>query len=61
MPRYDRGYARQTILELFRVIDWMIQLPAGMEAAFLQDVYAYEENRQTPYVTSAERAGTDKD
>jgi hypothetical protein len=57
---YDRGYARQTILDLFRVIDWMIQLPAGVEAAFLQDVYAFEESRKMPYVTSAERAGIEK-
>ena len=57
---YDRGYARQTVLELFRVIDWMIQLPPRAEAAFLQDVYAFEETKRMPYVTSAERAGIEK-
>jgi hypothetical protein len=57
---YDRGYARKTILELFRIIDWMIRLPAAAEAAFLQDVYTFEETKRMPYVTSAERAGIEK-
>jgi len=57
---YDRGYARTTILELFRVIDWMIRLPRTLEDAFLQDLYTYEETKQMPYVTSAERFGIEK-
>jgi hypothetical protein len=57
---YDRGYERKTILELFRVIDWMIRLPDTLEASFLQEIYTYEETKQMPYVTSAERFGIEK-
>ncbi|WP_211335049.1 hypothetical protein [Thiocapsa rosea] len=57
---YDRGYARKTILELFRVIDWMIQLPATLETAFRQEIFTYEESKQMPYVTTVERAGIEK-
>jgi len=57
---YDRGYERGTILELFRVIDWMLQLPAALEAAFRHDLYAFEESKQMPYVTTVERAGYHK-
>jgi len=57
---YDRGYARETILELFRIIDWMIRLPAAVEAAFRHDLYAFEESKQMPYMTSVERAGIEK-
>jgi hypothetical protein len=57
---YDRGYERQTILELFRVIDWMIRLPDTLEASFLQEIYTYEETKKMPYVTSAERFGIEK-
>jgi hypothetical protein len=57
---YDRGYARKTILELFRIIDWMIRLPAALEAAFRQDIYAFEESKQMPYLTTVERAGIEK-
>ena len=28
---YRRGWARQDILELFRVVDWLLQLPAALE------------------------------
>lgn len=57
---YDRGYSRAVVLELFRVIDWMIRLPDALEASFRQELYAFEENRQMPYVTSVERAGIAK-
>ncbi len=57
---YDRGYDRKTILELFRIIDRMIQLPTAFEAAFREDLYAFEESRQMPYVTTVERARIEK-
>jgi hypothetical protein len=57
---YERGYERKTILELFRVIDWMIRLPDTLEASFLQEIYTYEETKKMPYVTSAERFGIEK-
>lgn len=57
---YERGYERALILELFRLIDWMIRLPAGLEADFRQALYAYEEQHRMPYVTTVERAGIEK-
>ncbi|EIC23755.1 RpnC/YadD family protein [Thiorhodovibrio frisius] len=57
---YERGYAQARILELFRLIDWMIRLPAGLEADFRQTLYAYEEQQRMPYVTTVEQAGIDK-
>lgn len=41
-------------------IDWMIRLPAAAEAAFRQDLYAFEESKQMTYMTSVERAGIEK-
>ena len=57
---YDRGYERKTILELFRVIDWMLQLPAALEAVFRHDLYAFEESNQMPYMTTVEQIGYHK-
>lgn len=57
---YDRGYGRALIVELFRLIDWMIRLPEALEAEFRQELYAFEEERQMPYVTTVERAGIEK-
>ena len=57
---YDRGYERSDILELFRIIDWMINLPKALEAQFMEEVYQIEEDKKMPYVTTVERAGIEK-
>jgi hypothetical protein len=57
---YERGDERALILELFRLIDWMIRLPAGLEADFRQQLYAYEEQQRMPYITTVEQAGIEK-
>lgn len=57
---YDRGYSRSDILELFRIIDWMIRLPDDLEQEFLAAVYEIEETTNMAYITSAERFGVKK-
>lgn len=57
---YERGYEHALILDLFRLIDWMIRLPAGLEADFRQELYTYEEQQGMPYVTTVEQAGIQK-
>jgi hypothetical protein len=52
---YERGYTRQDILELFRVIDWMMTLPAQLDRAFHHSLQQYEGEKAMPYVTSIER------
>jgi hypothetical protein len=52
---YRRGYGRQDILELFRLIDWMVNLPKAAEAQFLREIQHFEEENQMPYITSVER------
>ena len=54
---YERGYARQDILHLFRFIDWLMALPQELEQALWQDIQAYEEAERMTYVTSVERFG----
>ena len=51
------GLDADDIRRLFRLIDWMMNLPRPMEALFLQEIYTYEEEKHMPYVTSAERFG----
>jgi hypothetical protein len=57
---YRKGYSRQDILELFRLIDWMINLPKAAEAQFLREIQRFEEEEQMPYVTSFERLGHER-
>jgi hypothetical protein len=54
---YQRGYAREQVLELFRVLDWILQLPDALEREFTHEIIAFEEQVKMPYVTSVERLG----
>ena len=54
---YGRGYTREQALELFRVLDWMVQLPEELEREFMQELIAFEEQAKMPYITSVERIG----
>ena len=57
---YEQGYAREDILELFRFIDWLLELPAELEQRFDQELTVYEAGMGTPYITSIERHGIEK-
>ena len=37
---YERGYARQDVLELLRFIDWVLTLPAGLKLACRRSWYS---------------------
>jgi hypothetical protein len=52
---YRRGYGRQDILELFRLIDWLVNLPEAAEQEFKKEIQRFEEENQMPYITSVER------
>ncbi len=52
---YQRGYSRQDILELFRLINWMMTLPEELEQSFTVEITNYEEEKKMPYITPLER------
>ena len=52
---YERRYSREDVLELFRLIDWMMDLPQAEMELFQKDLAALEEELSMPYVTSVER------
>ncbi|MFM8443950.1 MAG: cytosolic protein [Methylococcus sp.] len=57
---YQRGWARQDVMELFRVIDWLLQLPESLEDQLWMEVQEHEEAMHMRYVTSFERIGLRK-
>lgn len=57
---YERGYQRKDILELFRFIDWLLQLPRALEDNLWQELQVYEETNRMTYITSVERIGLEK-
>ncbi|GAB1540489.1 hypothetical protein NUACC21_31580 [Scytonema sp. NUACC21] len=54
---YESGYNRNKILQLFRLIDWMMALPKELELMFDTEINRYEEEKKMPYITSVERVG----
>lgn len=52
---FEQGYSRSDVVELFRLIDWMMTLPQELEQEFRDELRQYQEERQMPYITSVER------
>jgi hypothetical protein len=52
---YERGLQGEDIRQLFRVLDWMMDLPAELERQLIHDLTEFEKERKMPYVTSVER------
>jgi len=57
---YERGYGKNDIVQLFRLIDWFIALPKFEEERLWQEIQTLEENKKMPYITSVERRGIEK-
>jgi hypothetical protein len=57
---YERWPEREDILELFRLIDWLIWLPREEAIEFRREVAEYEEQKRMPYITSIEEMGRQK-
>ncbi len=52
---YRRGWERQQVIDLFKVLDWMMQLPQSLDEKFKTDLANFEEEAKMPYVSSIER------
>lgn len=52
---YERGYAREQIIALFRFIDWVMLLPDDLQAEYAQQVLEYEKENKMPYISPLER------
>jgi len=57
---YEQGFGRAEVIELFRLIDWFLQLPDEGEDEVWRAVQAIQEEQHMPYVTSVERIGIRK-
>src|SRR5438128_12698048 len=57
---YEIGLQKADILELFRLIDWLMKLPKQLEAQLRRQLYEYEKEEKMPYITSIEQFGIEK-
>ena len=54
---YERGFSREDVLELFRLVDRVLTLSNENSRAFREELERYEEEKNMPYITIVERAG----
>jgi hypothetical protein len=40
---YDRGWPAEQVRELFRLIDWMMDLPADEQQGFREEIFQWEQ------------------
>lgn len=52
---YERGYTRKQVVELFNIIDWVIQLPESLERGFAQKVQNIQEEKKMAYINTVQR------
>ncbi len=53
--------SRNDVVQLFRIIDWMMELPEALGQLFDREVEQIDQERHMPYVTSIERHGEQRD
>ena len=54
---YQRGWNERSIIDLYRVIDWMMHLPEELAWQLHREVADWEREKQMRYITSIERLG----
>jgi hypothetical protein len=52
---FQRGLTAEQIRQLFRLIDWLMDLPPKLEQQLALEIHQYEEEQKMPYITSVER------
>ena len=57
---YTRGWSGEQVRNLFKFIDWMLDLPPELDRQLSEQLSSFEEEIHMPYVTSIERLGIEK-
>ena len=51
---FERGYSREDVVQLFRLIDWMMVLPQELQQEFKEELSRYQEDSQMPFLSRIE-------
>jgi hypothetical protein len=57
---YEQGFPPTDVRRLFRLIDWLMELPPALDERFWKEVQEYQEERIVPFVTTPERLAIKK-
>lgn len=52
-----RGWSETQVRRLFKLIDWLMELPPPLAGEFWKELKQYEEKQQMPFITTPERYG----
>ena len=52
---YEHGWSRERIVKLFGILNWLMSLPSELQTKLRENLAAYEEEKNMPFVTSVER------
>jgi hypothetical protein len=53
----QRGWNESQVRQLFKLIDWMMELPSPLAYEFWKELKQYEEKEHMPFITTPERFG----
>ena len=54
---FERGFSAEQVRQLFRLIDWLMDLPPALNRLFWDEVKQIQEERKMPFITTPERIG----
>lgn len=57
---YERNWDKQRVVDLFNIIDWMMQIPPSLQAQLMRDIAMLERKKKMTYLSSFERRGLEK-
>jgi hypothetical protein len=57
---YERGLKVEDVRQLFHFIDWIMDLPRGLDRLFWQEITDYQEEKRMPFISTPERIGMEK-
>jgi hypothetical protein len=57
---YERNWDKQRVVDLFNIIDWMMQIPRSLQLQLMRDIALLERKKNMPYLNSFERLGLER-
>ncbi len=56
----ERGWNAEQVRQLFRVVDWLMELPSDLKIEFREQVINYEKEKHMPFISTFEEIGFEK-
>jgi hypothetical protein len=56
----ERGWDAKKVRQLFRVIDWLMELPSDLKIEFSKQLTSYQEEKQMPFIDTFEEIGMER-